>query len=66
MNDRDTPPSKPAFPKKGEARAERERRLAEALRANLKRRKQQSRGRAEDAEQEKGEQEPGGRGGDRG
>ncbi len=46
MTSRDDLP-KPAFPKKGEARAERERRLAEALRANLKRRKEQSRGRTE-------------------
>ncbi len=61
MTSRDDP-SKPAFPKKGEARAERERRLAEALRANLKRRKEQSRGRAEDGEPKKGEQEPGCRG----
>ena len=33
-----------------EARAERERRLAEALRENLKRRKDQSRGRSNDPE----------------
>ncbi len=61
MTSRDDLP-KSAFPKKGEARAERERRLAEALRANLKRRKEQSRGRAEDAEPKKSEQEPGSRG----
>ena len=34
--------------RRAEARAERERRLAEALRENLKRRKDQSRGRADD------------------
>ena len=37
-------------PKQAEVRAARERRLAEALRANLKRRKDQSRGRGEGAE----------------
>ena len=37
-------------PKQVDVRAARERRLAEALRANLKRRKEQSRGRSEDAE----------------
>ncbi len=61
MTSRDDP-SKPLFPKKGEARAERERRLAEALRANLKRRKEQSRGRAEDQEPKKSGQELGSRG----
>jgi hypothetical protein len=62
MTDRESPPPKPAPPKRGDARAERERRLAEALRANLKRRKEQSRGRAEDAEPKESEQEPGRRG----
>ncbi|MBL8664886.1 MAG: hypothetical protein JNM29_18790 [Candidatus Odyssella sp.] len=56
MTDRDSPPPKP------DARTERERRLADALRANLKRRKEQSRGRAEDAGTKKSEQEPGSRG----
>ncbi len=51
MTDRDSPPPKP------DARTERERRLAEALRANLKRRKEQSRGRAEGAEPKDGERE---------
>ena len=51
MTDRDPRSPKP------DARAERERRLAEALRANLKRRKEQSRGRAEDAEPKGNEQE---------
>ena len=62
MTDRNSPSPKPALPRKPDARAERERRLAEALRANLKRRKEQSRGRAEDSEPKKGEQEPGSRG----
>lgn len=48
MTDRDSATPKPALPRKPDARAERERRLADALRANLKRRKEQSRGRAED------------------
>ncbi len=61
MTDRDSHPSKPALSNKPDARAERERRLAEALRANLKRRKEQSRGRADDAEPKKSEQEPGNR-----
>lgn len=56
MTDRDSPLPKP------NARTERERRLAEALRANLKRRKEQSRGRAEDAEPKDGERETGRRG----
>ncbi len=56
MTDRDSRSPKP------DARAERERRLAEALRANLKRRKEQSRGRAEDAEPKESEQKPGRRG----
>jgi hypothetical protein len=47
MTDRDSSPNKPAYLKRADARAERERRLAEALRANLKRRKEQSRGRVE-------------------
>ncbi len=48
MTSRDDTPEKPALtPKTAAARAARERRLAEALRANLKRRKEQSRGRAE-------------------
>lgn len=55
MTDRDSPPPKP------DARTERERRLADALRANLKRRKEQSRGRAEDAEPKESKQEPGSR-----
>jgi hypothetical protein len=62
MTDRESSPPKPAPPKSGDARAERERRLAEALRANLKRRKEQSRGRAEDAGTKEGEQEPQSRG----
>jgi len=62
MTDRDSHPSKPALSNKPDARAERERRLAEALRANLKRRKEQSRGRAEDAEPKEVEQETGRRG----
>lgn len=49
MTDRESPPTKPKSPSQTGARAERERRLAEALRANLRRRKDQSRGRAEDA-----------------
>lgn len=52
MADRDSSPPKPALSNKAEARAERERRLAEALRANLRRRKEQSRGRAETDEKE--------------
>jgi hypothetical protein len=43
----DSKPGTVITPKRAEARAERERRLAEALRENLKRRKEQSRGRAE-------------------
>jgi len=66
MTDRESSPPKPASPNKDGARAERERRLAEALRANLKRRKDQSRGRADDAEPKEREQEPGRRGDDRG
>lgn len=62
MTDRDPDPPKPALANKAEARAERERRLADALRANLRRRKDQSRGRAEDMEPKKGEQETGRRG----
>ena len=58
----DTKPQSALTPKTAAARAERERRLAEALRANLRRRKDQSRGRAEDAAPMKGEQEPGSRG----
>jgi hypothetical protein len=57
----DTRPKSALTPKTAAARAERERRLAEALRANLRRRKDQSRGRAEDAEPKKSEQEPGSR-----
>ena len=53
MTDRDSPPPKP------DARTERERRLAEALRANLRRRKDQSRGRADDAEPKGSERETG-------
>ena len=49
-------------PARAQARASRERRLAEALRENLKRRKDQSRGRNEDAGPKKSEQEPGSRG----
>jgi hypothetical protein len=45
----DSKPKSVLTPERAQARAERERRLAEALRANLKRRKDQSRGRAEDA-----------------
>ena len=66
MNDREPPPPKPVVPNKGEARAARERRLAEALRANLQRRKAQSRGRAEDVEPKGSEQTPGRRGANRG
>lgn len=62
MTDRDSVPPKPAVPNKAEARAARARRLAEALRANLRRRKDQSRGRAEDPEPKKSELEPGSRG----
>ena len=62
MTDRDSRSPKPAFPSKPDARTARECRLAEALRANLKRRKEQSRGRAEDAESKRSEQEPGRRG----
>jgi hypothetical protein len=47
MNRSDEKPKSVLTPKRAEERAERERRLAEALRANLKRRKEQSRGRAE-------------------
>jgi hypothetical protein len=48
MNSRDDPKPKPVItPARAEARALRERRLAEALRENLKRRKDQSRGRAD-------------------
>ncbi|HEY7610592.1 MAG TPA: hypothetical protein VIF14_15270 [Alphaproteobacteria bacterium] len=51
MNRRDDPKPKPVItPARAEARALRERRLAEALRANLKRRKEQTRGRAENSE----------------
>jgi hypothetical protein len=46
-------------PARAEARTARERRLAEALRANLKRRKDQSRRRAEDAETKESGREPG-------
>ncbi len=50
MTSREESKPKPALtPAKAEARAERERRLAEALRQNLKRRKDQSRGRADTA-----------------
>jgi hypothetical protein len=45
MSDRTPKPA--TTPKPESARAERERRLAEALRANLKRRKEQARGRSE-------------------
>ncbi len=65
MTDREPSPNKPAFPKRADARAERERRLAEALRANLRRRKDQSRNRAEDAEPKESDQESGRRGDDR-
>jgi hypothetical protein len=47
MNPSDEKPKSVLTPKRAEERAERERRLAEALRANLKRRKEQSRVRAE-------------------
>ncbi len=46
----DSKPKSVLTPKQADVRALRERRLAEALRANLKRRKEQSRGRTEDAE----------------
>ena len=47
---RDEPKPKPLItPARAEVRALRERRLAEALRDNLKRRKDQSRGRADSA-----------------
>jgi hypothetical protein len=47
MSSSDEKPKSVLTPKRAEERAERERRLAEALRANLKRRKEQSRGRIE-------------------
>jgi hypothetical protein len=62
MTTRDDTPKPTLTPKTAEARANRERRLADALRANLKRRKEQSRGRTEDAEPKKSEQETGRRG----
>lgn len=58
MTDRESPPPKPKSPSQTGARTERERRLAEALRANLKRRKEQSRGRAEDASAKGSELKP--------
>jgi len=52
MSRRDEPKSQTTItPARAEARAERERRLAEALRENLKRRKDQSRGRADHADE---------------
>ena len=48
MTRRDDTPQKPALARKAEARAARARRLAEALRANLKRRKEQSHGRGDE------------------
>jgi len=45
----DSKPKSVLTPARAEARALRERRLAEALRQNLKRRKEQDRGRAADA-----------------
>lgn len=57
MNDREFQPPKPALPDKARARAERERRLAEALRANLRRRKEQSRGRAQPSAPPRGNDE---------
>ena len=63
MSSSDDPKPKLALtPEWADARAKRERRLAEALRENLKRRKDQSRGRAIDSAPKKSEQEPGSRG----
>jgi hypothetical protein len=47
MNSDENRPKTNITPARADARAERERRLAEALRENLKRRKHQSRGRAD-------------------
>jgi len=60
MTSRDDTPKPALTPKRAEARAERERRLAEALRANLKRRKEQARGRVSAPDAAAREQDPDG------
>jgi hypothetical protein len=54
----DSKPKSVLTPARAEARAVRERRLADALRQNLKRRKEQDRGRAGDAEPKKSDLAP--------